>query len=373
MTTVHLPFDSRIFHKECRSLARAGWDVHLIQVCERDETVDGVKIHHLPEPPNRFKRMLFWPWKAYKKVLSIRPRPAIVHFHDPELLPAGRLLSLQGFSVVYDVHENVAKQILTKPYLSPLLRRLASRCYSFAEKLLVSRMATVHVLESIARRYPNPNVTVRNFPTLGTVTSNERLDNPRPRLLYVGSHITAERGIYEMLQMSVELLKRDVDFELRLVGHMSDDVRSSTEDKIRRFGMDEHVVLLGHVSFEQAQKEIAKADIGLHIPKPTANALNSLPIKIFEYMYFEIPVLVSDFKCWRQYVEQIASGIMVDPNNTKEISNKAQLLIEHPETAAKMGQNGHLAVLERFNWQVEFPKLLKFYERIISPKRDRFC
>ena len=44
MTTVHQSFDIRIFHKECKTLANAGYDVTLIAQHNKKEIVDGIKI-----------------------------------------------------------------------------------------------------------------------------------------------------------------------------------------------------------------------------------------------------------------------------------------------------------------------------------------
>jgi len=58
LTVVHQPFNTRVFHKEAKTLTKAGYDVILIAQHNKDEIVDGVKIIALPKPKNRSMRTL---------------------------------------------------------------------------------------------------------------------------------------------------------------------------------------------------------------------------------------------------------------------------------------------------------------------------
>ena len=56
-TTVHPPFDTSIFHKEAKTLTKAGYDVALAAQHDRDQVVDGVRLMALPKSRNKFVRM----------------------------------------------------------------------------------------------------------------------------------------------------------------------------------------------------------------------------------------------------------------------------------------------------------------------------
>ncbi len=365
ITTVHLPFDVRIFQKECISLVRAGYEVHLIACHDKDETVDGVHIHGLLPPPDRLQRMFWWTWLAYREVWTISPRPWLCHFHDPELLPVGMALRLQGFRVVYDVHENVSGQILTKEYLPPALRRILSWGYRFAELILTSGMATVHVLDSIAQHYRRPQVVVRNLPILGPVPTGKSESQPSRCLVYSGV-ITRDRGAIVMLDAAAELKRRGVDFEMKLVGRIHEKaLHKEMLDRIERDELSSCVRLIGHVAFDQAQKHIASGDLGLCLFQPIPNNLNSMPNKLREYMGAGLSVVASDFECWRHAVADAGTGLQVDPTRADQIADAVEYLLAHPQEARRMGKQGRKLVETRFNWEREKDKLLEFYRRLI--------
>src|SRR6516164_7076964 len=93
LTSVHPPFDVRIFQKECKSIVRAGYDVTLIASHDRDETRDGIRLKAIPKQSGRFSRMTRGVWSAYRE--AVRQNADLYHFHDPELIPAGLLLQMQ--------------------------------------------------------------------------------------------------------------------------------------------------------------------------------------------------------------------------------------------------------------------------------------
>src|SRR3546814_16643107 len=75
--------------------------------------------------------MLFRPWVLWAAVRRNRER--IVHFHDPEIIPAALLLHWQGVTVVYDAHEDVPRQILSQRWLPNGSHRLGAGLFEAHE------------------------------------------------------------------------------------------------------------------------------------------------------------------------------------------------------------------------------------------------
>jgi len=365
VTTVHEPFDARIFHRECVALADAGYDVHLVACGAEEGAVAGVHLHGLPTPPNRPARRLFWPMMAYRRALALRP--AVIHFHDPELLPGGRLLRLAGWRVVYDVHENVAADIATKPYLPRWLRPVVAGAYRLVEAALGVGMPTVHVLDRVARGYRPPTVVVRNLPPAGPRPPLPRPPPHRPaRLVYVGT-ISTDRGAQTMVDLAAELRRRGVAVAVRLVGPVHErGLAYAIRHRVAERGLADAVTLDGPVPYDRIRSVLDEADLGLCLLEATPNYANSLPAKVLDYMAAGLPVVASAFPAWREYVADTGAGVLVDPADVAGIADAVQRLLANPDRLRAMGRRGREAVETTYCWEQERGRLLDFYRRILG-------
>ena len=180
LTSVHPVFDGRVFHKEAKTLIKAGYDVILIAQHNKEEVVDGVKIIPLPKPRNRFERMTKVVWKLFR--LALKEKADVYHFHDPELIPVGLVLRLFSKKVIYDVHEDVPQQILTKDWIrSYIVRKITSFIFKGFENLsCIFFNGIVAATPDIAKKFPSQKtITLRNFPIL------ELIDKARPINNYI--------------------------------------------------------------------------------------------------------------------------------------------------------------------------------------------
>jgi glycosyltransferase involved in cell wall biosynthesis len=99
---------------------------------------------------------------------------------------------------------------------------------------------------------------------------------------------------------------------------------------------------------------------------PIRTYLDSLPVKMFEYMAAGIPVIASDFPLWREIVVGHKCGICVDPMDPRAIACAIDYLVAHPDVAREMGENGRRAARERYNWGHEEKRLLDFYGTLLA-------
>jgi len=366
ITTVHYPFDIRIFHKELKTLKKAGFDPVLIAPWKRDEKIEGIKIKALSFPKNRFSRMVFLTRKAMK--LAEREKAKIYHFHDPEFLPyALRLKRKTKAKVIYDVHEDIPKQILSKEWIPRFFRPVISKIFDLYEKNISRKLDfIISAWEKIENEFKKAGIfnieTITNYPIASEFEGVKAFPFSREkiRLIYVGG-IKRSRGIKEMV-LALRYLK-EKNIELLILGKF---LEKSVKKEVEKLPEWEKVKFLGWVSRERLKKELSRADVGLYCLWPEPNHLWSLPNKVFEYMAVGLPVLASNFPITRKILINEKCGLLVDPLNPKDIAKKIQFLIEHRKIAQEMGENGRRAVFEKYNWEKESKKLIKIYEKLLK-------
>lgn len=358
ITTVHPRYDVRVFHKICLSLI-ADYHVNLIVADGRgNEVIKNVTIFDVGRRnSSRIKRMLFTTRSAYRKAIELDC--VVYHFHDPEFLFCGLKLARKGKKVIYDIHEDVPKQTLSKDYINPLLRTIIANLIKITENYISARLyAVITVTHSINDRFLRINkrsININNYPFL--VDCDSIQFEERHGLCYIGS-ISRIRGIKEIVS-SLE----NIDITLNLAGDFE------SEEFKKELMLDKNwgkVKYYGSVSSEEVIELLKKSQIGLVTFLPEPNHIEAQPNKMFEYMAAALPLIASDFPLWKEIVEGNKCGICVNPNKPEDISNAINYLLMNQDIAMAMGRNGAKAVSDKYNWDPEKEKLLTLYSSVFQ-------
>ncbi len=363
LTSVHVPFDTRIFHRELKSLTAAGHETHLVARHDTDTTVEGIVIHAVRSHESMARRIISSPGEVLRRALA--ERYDIFHFHDPELIPVGVRLKRLGMTVIYDVHEDYPDYFRHKQAFHPLLRLPFSAAIAALERMTAGMFdAVVTVTPTIYERFRRLNrrtVMVRNFPGPDELPGN---DGPawkgrEDAVAYVGS-LTMDRGLREMID-AVGMIEERRTVRLLLAGDFG---TPDVERRVRNLPAWCLVDFHGHTDRAGTGAMLGRAKAGMVLCHPRSNYLRAYPTKMFEYMAAGIPVIASDFPLWREIVEPAECGILVDPFDTRAIADAVLYLIEHPDEARRMGRSGRAAAEDRYNWNNEGRVLTGLYDEL---------
>lgn len=366
VSTMHRPLDNRIFVKECRTLARNGYDVSFVVPHNGNEEVDGVKLLATTEYASGTRKLTSSALDVLRVVRGLS-RDTIIHFHDPELLPIAFWTKLTGYTVVYDAHEDTPRQVFHLHWIPLLLKPLLSVFAYCMEKLAAWTFDGIVVANAISlARYPQrKTVLVQNYPIVDELVTALGIDHSEraPNVAYVGS-ITESRGIRQLLEALVLVnLVRPARLLLGGSFHPADLEIDLSADPGWKY-----VDFEGWLSRQEVKEVLERCRVGIATLLPEKQYVRCLPTKLFEYAAAGLPVVASDFHIIRAFVEDAACGVVVDPTRPVEIARAIRELLDDPAYAQRIGELGREAVQEKYNWATEAASLLNLYGRLTKAR-----
>jgi glycosyltransferase involved in cell wall biosynthesis len=323
---------------------------------------DGVDVIGVPSYfSNRWQRFRQVSKALYNKALSVDAE--LYHFHDPEFLPYAAKLVRKGKWVIYDVHEDLPRQLLSKHYIPRLFRKFAAYIVEklenhYARKLSGIITATEFIRDRFSKMHQQV-LDIKNYPVINEPDLKPVNQNKKAEVFYVGS-LTRERGITEVV-MALE--KTNSDIRLNLAGKYAPEAFRNELVHLQGW---QKVNEIGFADRKKVNQLSDRSFAGIVTLHPIINYLDALPVKMFEYMAAGLPVIASDFRLWREIVEENHCGICVNPMKPGEISQAIDHLYVNPEEAQTMGANGRRAVIEKYNWGIEEKKLIDFYKQMLN-------
>lgn len=359
LSSLHPALDTRIYFKECKSLAQAGYRVVLIAVTENQSigpaAESGIEIIPFPRYKNRLKRILLSPFKMYS--MARKQKADFYHFHDPELLITGILLKLFTRSrVIYDIHEDYAKNLLDKPWIKfKFLRKVTGKLFYFFERW-VSRLmsANIVVLPHWMDKFPRA-VLVRNYPFLEPAAKNREENS----FVYVGT-IGSKRCALEMIRVFLELHRLIPGSRFRIIGNFFEKaMEAAVLDYVRRFPDIEY---LGYLPFPEARKVLVRSRYGFVLYAGIKYREN-IPVKMYEYLANGVIPIFSSFDDFKYDIESEGWGIGVNP---LEPVNAAQRIYDIITDGEKLNalEGNQKKYQAKYSWESEKEELLGLYKRL---------
>lgn len=361
MTSAHQPGDNRVFRKECRTLANAGYDVFYVVPDGENGDCDGVHIVNAgKKPASRLKRFTAMARRTYKVAKALDCD--VYHFHDTELLPYGLKLAKAGKTVIFDSHECYPLLFLEKEYIPKFLRSAAAKIYKTYETYVAGYMAAVvfpatmdgvNYFEGRCRR----TLMLDNLPELASFPAAipERVDKEKT-VGYIG-RLSESRGITQLV-----LACHQAGVTLRLAGPITPAYQAQLESMPEYACVDYRGVL----PYKEVPGFCGSITVGACVLMNIGQYchMDNLATKVYEYLSMELPVILTDSRPARKLVEECGCGVCVNPDDVDGITRVIRELLSDPERAKEMGRAGRRAVLEKYNWEKEGEKLVELYREL---------
>lgn len=316
-----------MYEKIATSLSSVpGYEVHVAGFA--GAVPEAVPVHF--HPLFRFKRLalarFLAPWKFYKLLIKVKPQYIIATTHD--LLTVTCIYKiLFGGKIIYDVQENYFRNIASTPTFPPLIRNLLAGWIRLKE--IITRPLISHYFLA-ERNYEKEfsftkgkSTILENKTRKSSVFPRSVRPENRIRLLYSGT-ISPVYGVYEAVDLAVQLHRLDPRIELSIIGYAArDQVFNQLSEKIAPYPFIKITGGNKLVPHTVIMKEISRSDFGLICYRPNKSTINCIPTKLYEYLASGLPVLVSPNPLWVEMVHRYSAGLVVDfqdPDPVKVLS-----------------------------------------------------
>jgi glycosyltransferase involved in cell wall biosynthesis len=115
---------------------------------------------------------------------------------------------------------------------------------------------------------------------------------------------------------------------------------------------------------KKIEKLLAESDIFLHV-----SLLDGFPAAVVEAMACELPVVANRYEAMMEQIEHKVTGLFIDDSFL--LKDALELLMTDEETKKKMGQNGRLHIIEKFNIDAIAGEYKKEMEDLAKDLRQR--
>ncbi|RNL82342.1 glycosyltransferase [Halostreptopolyspora alba] len=342
-TVVHHPEDARILHRQVRALLDAGHSVTYVAPFRACNVTPWSELTAVDVPRATGTRRLGALREARAALAEHAPRADALIFHDPELLLA---LPRRRPVTVWDVHEDAAASLLTKPWLPKPVRRPLGPVVRGFERGAERRMHLLLAEEGYRDRFRHTHPVVPN-----TTYVPER--PPRPpgtdRVVYLGQ-LSMARGAAELVELGGLLRPHGVRVEV--IGAADGETRQL----LRQAQQEGKVHWYGFVPNDQALRMVSGALAGISMLRDAPNYRHSLPTKVVEYMAHGLPVISTPNPPAEALVTGRPNGHcgMVVPFGDASAAAEAVLrLRSDPGLRSRYARTGHAIAREEYHWPVQ--------------------
>ncbi len=337
-TIVHNPHDTRILHRQIRSMLDAGYAVTYaapFSACDATAWPELTAV----DVPRAVGRNRLGALRAARAVLRKYGKDAdVVILHDPELLLALPGLSLPG-AVVWDVHEDTGAALVAKPWLPSALRPVARAGVRAAERLAERSLRLMLADEGYRTRFGQEHPVVPNTTYVPDVVE----PSGSSRVVYVG-HLARARGVATIVETARKLAGSGISVDI--VGAGDAFAREALSAAAAEGVLNWH----GFVPFDQAMRLLDGSLAGLALLRDMPNFRPSTPTKVIEYMAHGVPVISTPLPLAKALVEQHGCGILVPFDDPVATADAILRLRDHPEERAELGSRGHEAARAHYHW-----------------------
>jgi len=183
-------------------------------------------------------------------------------------------------------------------------------------------------------------------------------------ILYCGS-FNLEFGAENILKIIPAIAKKYDNFKLVVVGPVAEDQKNKIEGMIKKLKISRYVIFAGRHPYDEMPRFISIADVCVNPFPATELCRSGSPIKVFEYMAMEKPVVHPDLESMEDVIIDGENGFLYNADNPEEMADKILYLFNDPSAAEEIGRKAREAIIKKYTWKALAEKMEVAYYKVL--------
>lgn len=356
LTTAHKYNDDRIFYHQAKELLKEGFQVKICSLSsEFVGNIEGIEIESYSILDHTAKEKI----KVFQTINDAYQPDCIICSEPLAVIASKRYVKKNKASVLYDITEWYPSMRMVREFsfilkifhslkflLIQLYAGFLSTHFIFGEKTKVFPLGFFFPLKKkiILPYYPDERYIHKNIKTL---------EPNKIKLCYTGV-FSKEKGIESFLEVADCLQQKQPHLQVSILligGTRKQEDEVLFQNLLSKYNFQD-TEIIKTVTFEEFTKAYSEADICFDLREINYENHHCLPIKIFYYAASGKPVIYSNLKATRKYVDVLDFGYLVNPKDADYISNLIIQYIENPSLYHQHSLSAHKTFKEKYNWNL---------------------
>lgn len=362
-----------VAHEYVERLRARGHKVHVFTPRYRFVPNDPKYVHRIPSPIHfgnaGLVPSLYWRLKGFD----------IVHLHYPFFGGAEPVVVRKAISdrqgLVMTYHMDAVAQGIKGALFEAHRRVLFPWLINRADRILASSKEYAATSALAEHNKARQNLEIHPFGIdlekfhpgwEPEIKLEQNLDQSRPVLIFVGGLDSAHH--FKGLPVLIEALAglKQYPWTILIIGQGS--LKETFEAQVAALDMADRFRFLGSVNDEALPKYFRAADI--HCFPSTARA-EAFGLVALEAAASGLPTIASDLPGVNSVVLDGQTGVLVPPNNAKELQKSILLLLEQADLRQRLGAAARARAEAQFAWEPLISKLEQTYHSVALLKQTR--
>ena len=388
--------DERV-KRQVRLLIKHNFDVHVLCYHSESRTnleksLNKVEIHALRVNKKLISKIkpiinliplyeYFW---AYQIQDFIRKTGVeVIHVHDLYMSKAGFLgKRMAGIPMILDLHEHYPAAILTYNWAIKFPNRLItlpkrwkskeSKYLSYANKTIVlSESYNNRLVSAYSHLAESDFFTLPNVPDLDYFDKLTSAPIPElvkagdiPTLVYFGV-IAERRGIFEVLHALKLLIESKFFIHVLLIGPVDNADRKRFLSATKDESINRYITYIPWIDMEELSEYLKQCDVAICPIKKNDQHESGIANKVFQYLLYEKPIIVSNCKPQEELVQSHDVGAVYESGDIEDLKITIVNMLSEPSRLKEMGENGESCVRSIYNLNEFGKSFIAFYREFL--------